>query len=70
MVAEMVARLGHSALFADIARNAGVDRTIDVAKEMRYVCELMAGRKPEADKAIAAKLILTIWSGTYYASVL
>jgi acetyl esterase/lipase len=44
--------LDNSARFADLARQAGVDVTVDIATGMQHVYEFMAGRAPEADKAI------------------
>ena len=45
--------LDNSERFAAVARKAGVDVTIDIAEGMHHVYEFMAGRAPEADKAIA-----------------
>jgi acetyl esterase/lipase len=45
--------LDNSFRFAEIARKSGLDVTIDVAEGMHHVYEFMAGRAPEADKAIA-----------------
>ncbi len=47
------ALLDNSERFAAIAQKAGVDVTIDIAEGMQHVFEFMAGRAPEADKAIA-----------------
>jgi acetyl esterase/lipase len=51
---------GHEALlddstrFADRARAAGVDCTVEVYPAMQHVFHFLAGRAPEADEAIAA----------------
>lgn len=39
--------------FAESARRAGVDVTLDVVPEMQHVFPFLAGRAPEADRAIA-----------------
>lgn len=44
--------LDNSTRFADLARQAGVDVTVDISAGMQDVYEFMAGRAPEADKAI------------------
>lgn len=45
--------LDNSFRFAENATKAGVEVTIDIAEGMHHVYEFMAGRAPEADKAIA-----------------
>ena len=45
--------LDDSVRFADKARQAGVDITIDVFPEMQHVFQIAAGNLPEADEAIA-----------------
>jgi acetyl esterase/lipase len=45
--------LDNSERFAAVARKAGVHVTVDIAEGMHHVYEFMAGRAPEADKAIA-----------------
>ena len=40
--------------FAELARAAGVDVTIEVTPDMQHVFPFMAGRSPQADAAIAA----------------
>jgi acetyl esterase/lipase len=45
--------LDNSFRFEEIAKKAGVDVTVDIAEGMHHVYEFMAGRAPEADKAIA-----------------
>jgi acetyl esterase/lipase len=44
--------LDDSLRFADNARAAGVDVTVEVEPEMQHVFHFLAGRAPEADKAI------------------
>jgi acetyl esterase/lipase len=39
--------------FADLARAAGVDVTLEVAPEMMHVYQMTAGNTPEADEAIS-----------------
>ncbi len=43
----------NSERFAAVARRAGVNVTVDIGEGMQHVYEFMAGRAPEADKAIA-----------------
>jgi epsilon-lactone hydrolase len=45
--------LDDSRRFADKARAAGVEVTLEVVPEMQHVFHFMAGRAPEADEAIA-----------------
>jgi epsilon-lactone hydrolase len=45
--------LDDSHRFADRARAAGVDVTVEVHPEMQHVFHFMAGRAPEADEAVA-----------------
>lgn len=45
--------LDNAQRFADMARTAGVDVTIDVVPGMQHVFTFLAGRAPEADKAVA-----------------
>ncbi|HEY2206279.1 MAG TPA: alpha/beta hydrolase [Pseudonocardia sp.] len=40
--------------FADLARNAGVEVTLEVGEGMQHVYPFMAGRAPEADRTIDA----------------
>ncbi|MEE2031250.1 alpha/beta hydrolase [Rhodococcus chondri] len=40
--------------FADLARNAGVDVTLEITPGMQHVFPFMAGHSPEADAAITA----------------
>lgn len=47
------ALLDNSDRFAAVARRAGVDVTVVIGEGMQHVYEFMAGRAPEADKAIA-----------------
>ena len=44
--------LDDSVRFAEGARSAGVDVTVEVEPEMQHVFHFLAGRAPEADKAI------------------
>jgi epsilon-lactone hydrolase len=44
--------LDDSRMFAERARNAGVDVRLDVFPEMLHTFQMMAGRAPEADEAI------------------
>jgi monoterpene epsilon-lactone hydrolase len=39
--------------FADMARNAGVDVTLEITEGMQHIHPVMAGRAPEADATIA-----------------
>jgi len=45
--------VGESVMFAERARDAGVNVQIDVFPEMLHSFQMMAGRAPEADEAIA-----------------
>ena len=45
--------LDDSVRFADKARQAGVDVSIEVIPEMQHVIQIAAGNLPEADEAIA-----------------
>lgn len=45
--------LDDSVRFADKAKQAGVDMTLDVFPEMQHVFQIAAGNVPEADEAIA-----------------
>ena len=45
--------LDDSRMFAERARDAGVDIRLDVFPEMLHTFQMMAGRAPEADEAIA-----------------
>jgi epsilon-lactone hydrolase len=44
--------LANSRMFAERARQAGVDVRVDVFPEMLHSFQMMAGRAPEADDAI------------------